>query len=295
VLIVGAGRLGAALAEALSENGAFRVTLSARRPAAARRLARRHPAIAVIPQSAAIAAARVVILAVPDRSLAPLCRELARVRASWREVVVLHAAGAYGPGLLADLARRGAATGVLHPLAAVGAGGARALRGASARIEGAGRARAAARTIAQGAGMRPWHLPEVRTPASRAAYHAAASLASNDVLALLEAAERLMARLGIPAVRARRALLVLTRGVLDRIEARGAAGALTGPASRGDLGTLGLQVEALARFDPDAAEAHRALSRRLAGLAAESGRLDRAAAARVRRALARGRGRARTV
>ncbi len=295
VLIVGAGRLGSALAEALAENRAFRVTLASRRPAAARAVARRHPSILASLQTAAIAVARVVVLAVPDRSLAPLCRELSRERASWRGVVVLHAAGAYGPEVLGDLARRGAATGVLHPLAAAGAGGARTLRGASARIEGTGRARAAARTIAAGAGMRPWHLPGVRTPAARAAYHAAASLASNDVPALLESAERLLRRHGISGRRARLALLFLTRGVLDRIEARGPAGALTGPASRGDLETLRLQLDALARFDRDAAEAHRALSRRLAGFAAQSGRLDRRAAARVRRALGRGRGRARTV
>src|SRR5258705_276757 len=82
------------------------------------------------------------------------------------------------PALLAPLRAKGAATGVLHPLAVAGAGGA-PLRASYARIEGAPRARAVARAICKATAMIPLHGAGLKTPSGRRSYHAAASLASN--------------------------------------------------------------------------------------------------------------------
>lgn len=272
LVVVGAGKLARALAPAWASASTFCVGVAARRPARARAIAAQGARIAAIPLEAAVVEARVLLLAVPDAAVSPLARRIAPVRPSWRGTVVLHAAGAYGPELLAPLARRGAATGILHPLAVLGRGGRAALRGAFARVEGAPRAAAAARRLARAAGLVPLEARRLATPAGRAAYHAAAALASNDVLALVDAAARLLERSGMPRRRAERALAALLSGLADQIAAAGTTGALTGPAARGDADTLARHAAALRRLDPGAEEIHRLLSARLAALARGRGR-----------------------
>ena len=296
VAIVGAGGLARAMAKALSRSGGAVVTIASRRPAAAARLAhglRKTTASRKIED--AIAGARVVLLAVSDRAIAPLAAELSPLRRSWRGVVVLHAAGAYGPALLAPLRARGAATGVLHPLAVLGSGRGVSTTGAYARIEGAPAALAAARRLCALAGLVPLRASGLSTPSGRASYHAAASLASNDVVALLAAAHDLLVRKGVKARDARNALAHLASGAIATVRVAGLGGALTGPVARNDVGTLSAQLAVLSALDPAAAAAHRALSLRLIPWAEAAGRLDKPAARSLRRVLARGPGGSRTV
>jgi predicted short-subunit dehydrogenase-like oxidoreductase (DUF2520 family) len=257
VTIVGAGRLGTAMARAL----------------------RRARGVSVaIGSDPDVAGARVVLLAVPDRAIAAVARALARKRPSWRGVVALHAAGMHGVAPLAPLARRGAATGVLHPLAVLGTGRSATLRGASARIEGAPAARKAALSLCRLAGMIPLRAGRIGRPAARARYHAAASLAANDVVALIAAAVALLVRDGVPEREARAALTALAAGAVAQARETGIASALTGPVVRNDVATLEAHFAALDAADPAAAAAHRALSRKLIGLAVAAGRLTRSQA-----------------
>jgi predicted short-subunit dehydrogenase-like oxidoreductase (DUF2520 family) len=68
----------------------------------------------------------------------------------------------------------------------------------------------------------------------RAAYHAAACIASNHLVALLGQAERVAATAGVPLD----AYLDLVRATVENVAALGPRRALTGPAARGDLATL---------------------------------------------------------
>jgi predicted short-subunit dehydrogenase-like oxidoreductase (DUF2520 family) len=81
----------------------------------------------------------------------------------------------------------------------------------------------------------------------RAAYHAAASVASNFLVVIEDAAERLAATAG-----ADRDLLVpLVRAAVDNWAAVGAERALTGPIARGDEATVAAQRAAVADRTPD--------------------------------------------
>ena len=75
----------------------------------------------------------------------------------------------------------------------------------------------------------------------RAAYHAAACIAANHVVALLGQVERVAASVGLDL----EAFLPLTRAAVDDVAALGAAAALTGPARRGDWATLSRHLDAL--------------------------------------------------
>ena len=99
--------------------------------------------------------------------------------------------------------------------------------------------------------------------ADRAAYHAAAVVASNHLVALLGQAERIAATAGVPFD----ALMSLVRATVDNVDELGPAAALTGPAARGDTDTIRRHLEAIAPAERPAYEALAQAARRLAGRA----------------------------
>jgi predicted short-subunit dehydrogenase-like oxidoreductase (DUF2520 family) len=273
--VIGAGRLARALLPLLGPAGHPVVAVASRRIAAARSAARSSPgAIACARPAEAADRARLVLLAVPDAAIAGVARDLARNGArDWRGRTVLHHAGALGLEPLAALAKAGAAVGVLHPLQCLAGSRVRLelLRGARARVEGDARGLAAATRLARRLGLVPLRLHAGDAGDARAAYHAAASVVSNDLVALLDLGVALLARAGIGPRQAIAALLPLAHGTLTQAAGEGPGAALTGPVVRGDLATLRSHLAALARVDRDAVEIHRLLSVRLARVAARRG------------------------
>jgi predicted short-subunit dehydrogenase-like oxidoreductase (DUF2520 family) len=125
----------------------------------------------------------------------------------------------------------------------VTAEGARFAGAGAAIAGGTARALALAEGLAAALGMRP----VVVADNDRAAYHAAASIASNLLVTLEAAAERIAASAGVD-----RALLVpLVRATIDNWAALGAEHALTGPVARGDEATVARQRSAVADRAPD--------------------------------------------
>jgi predicted short-subunit dehydrogenase-like oxidoreductase (DUF2520 family) len=104
------------------------------------------------------------------------------------------------------------------------------------------RALAAAHGLAARLGMRAAELAEE----DRAAYHAAASIASNYLVALEGAAEELLATTGVP----RELLVPLVRASAEAWAAEGPERALTGPIARGDEATVARQRAAVAERVP---------------------------------------------
>lgn len=83
----------------------------------------------------------------------------------------------------------------------------------------------------------PFEVPD----SSRALYHAAAAVAANHLVVLLAQVERLTAAAGVPFD----PFVSMCRSVLDNVATTGAAAALTGPASRGDLETILRHLDAM--------------------------------------------------
>jgi predicted short-subunit dehydrogenase-like oxidoreductase (DUF2520 family) len=91
--------------------------------------------------------------------------------------------------------------------------------------------------------MRPFAVAD----SDRAAYHAAASIASNFLVTLEAAAERVAATAGVN----RDALVPLVRATVENWASLGAERALTGPVARGDVETVARQREAIADRTPE--------------------------------------------
>jgi predicted short-subunit dehydrogenase-like oxidoreductase (DUF2520 family) len=176
--------------------------------------------------------ADVVILAVPDGQIAAAAALVAP------GPLVGHCSGATGLDVL------GGHEGFsLHPLMTVTEGGAD-FAGAGCAVAGTSeRARCTAAALAQRLGMVAVEVDD----ADRAAYHAAASIASNFLVTLEAFAGRLAATAGVD----RRHLVPLVRATVGNWAALGPERALTGPVARGDEETVERQREAVAQRAPE--------------------------------------------
>jgi predicted short-subunit dehydrogenase-like oxidoreductase (DUF2520 family) len=192
-----------------------------------------------------------VLLCVPDQAIGEICARLAPAAPS----LVGHVSGATTLDALSPAIERGAAGFSLHPLQTF-ADAATPVEGTPAAIAGSDeKALAYARALAGTLGMRPFEVPEE----SRAAYHAAAAISSNLLIALEESAAELFDRIGIDDARELLAPLVL-RTAANWTE-RGPA-ALTGPIARGDRSTIERHRAALAETAPELLPAYDALAER---------------------------------
>jgi predicted short-subunit dehydrogenase-like oxidoreductase (DUF2520 family) len=237
VAIVGKGRLGTALASALRAAG-----VEVEGPFGRGAVPRGFPAD------------EIVLLAVPDDAIESVAAAIAV------GPIVGHCSGVQPLDVLGP--HDGCS---LHPLLSVTQttsrfdGAACAVAGRSAEALGA------ALWLATTLGMEPVEV----TDASRPTYHAAASIASNYLVTLEDAAEQLATSTGIE----RRHLARLAQSALDNWARLGGPEALTGPIARGDEATVARQREATGERAPhllplwDAmAEATRAVADRRMGV-----------------------------
>ena len=254
--VLGAGRLGSALAAALQAHGYARIWVASHRPERARALVDRLAANATVPTDL-VGHCDGVFLAVPDSAIAALAAGL-----PWRDgQAVVHASRALGLEALIGATARGAVAGCFHPLqtfpaSAVIEQAPAWFRGILCGVE-AGNAELGnlLEAIAHDLGARPVRLEGV----DRGLYHAAAVLASNDLIALAAAATRTWVRAGLPAALARDGLAPLLRAAAENVGSLPLEQALTGPVARGDVATVEQHLRAL-EAEPDLRELYRRLA-----------------------------------
>jgi predicted short-subunit dehydrogenase-like oxidoreductase (DUF2520 family) len=231
IAVVGAGRMGRALAAALAEAG-YETGEPLRRGEMPHR-------------------ADAMLLCVPDSEISTAAAAVAG-----SAPYVGHTSGATP---LSALEPSGAQAFALHPLQTV-TGEATSFDGCGCAVAGSSHeALELAGRLARDLGMLAF---EVRD-SQRAAYHAAASIASNFLVTLEDVAERLAAGVGID----REPLAALVRASVDSWAAVGGPAALTGPIARGDEQTVERQRAAVAERSPEDLELFDALAdatRRLA-------------------------------
>jgi predicted short-subunit dehydrogenase-like oxidoreductase (DUF2520 family) len=257
--ILGAGRVGRALARALHERGWSVAVVATRSEASARKAVKfigaGRPHAGIPPQTLA---AKVILIAVPDDAIAATAKELARVAGEQlRRKFVLHTSGACDATALQAVRDCGAFAASMHPLQTFNGLSVPPLEGKVFGIEGDEPAARMARVIARALGG----VPVTIARENKAAYHSAGAFASGLILALEEAGAQILQKSGLPRREAQRALLSLSRQVLDHYEKLGPHKAWTGPLSRGDFGVVAAHEEAIADNHPEFLEAYQAVSR----------------------------------
>ena len=248
VAVIGAGAVGAALAERLAKRGYAVEAVISRRRAQAQTLAEKvGAAVASDAPEALPAEVRLVFCCVPDDALSALAGTLAVLPHRWPACVVAHTSGAHTARALAPLAAQGAATMSFHPMQTfTRRTGPEAFSGIYCGLEGNARAVEVGRCVAADLGAQS----VVLEAASKVRYHLAASVASNFFVTLMALAGEILVDSGMEEATAQALLRPLVDSTWRRLAEESPEQALTGPILRGDVDTVAAHLSALRAHQP---------------------------------------------
>lgn len=263
--VIGPGRAGSALGRSLHAAGYSIAAIGGRNPDNIRTLADELGARACQTPATVIDIADLTIVAVPDDVIAPLAADMADALCSAAGKAAVHLSGAQDRSPLKPLAARASLrTGVFHPLQTFRRGreAAANVGGTYFGIEADPPLSNQLTQMATDVGGFAFDLAKV----DHALYHAAAVFAANYPTMLLAEAIGLAVAAGLPPDTARHGMTALLAGAVNNLRDLSPADAITGPAARGDEGTIRKHLEALSR-DPELQRLYRLLADRTKRLA----------------------------
>jgi predicted short-subunit dehydrogenase-like oxidoreductase (DUF2520 family) len=269
VAVVGAGRVGTAIAVLLARAG-HRIVAVSGREATHERAAAYLPGVPVVDPAEASEKAAVLVIGTPDDAIEATCTSMAREGGIGEGQAVVHLSGATSLKALESARSAGAVVLSIHPLQTFPS-----VDAALDRLPGVPMAVTAlaedghqlGERLVLDVGGRPFRLADAAKPL----YHAAAVFASNYLVAVSALAEAAGRAAGLEDPVA--LMAPLQRTALENVIEMGPDAALTGPAVRGDAGTIARHLEELSRAAPDAVAAYVALARAALDVGERSGRL----------------------
>lgn len=272
VSIIGIGRLGGALAIALSKAGFTVENLVHRNAATARSISPRLPATARLVSWSELPEkidSDIVLISTADPDISSAAGALqGRLK---KDAIVLHTSGSLSSAVLSALAEDGHPTGSMHPLISVSNAvtGADHFPNAYFCVEGDDVAAGVARSIVSRLGGRCFTIE----PGQKSLYHAAAVVASGHLVALVDIATEMLSKCGIKKDAAQEILLPLISTTLRNLESNSPSGALTGSFARTDLEAVRRHLASIdeASMDPVVRDVYLYLGQRSLDLAEASG------------------------
>nr|WP_203615014.1 DUF2520 domain-containing protein [Streptomyces sp. SID13726] len=266
--VVGAGRVGPALAASLQLAGHRPVAVSGVSEASRRRAALLLPDVPLVSPADVLQSADLVLLTVPDDTLPGLVEGLAETGAVRPGQLLVHTSGRYGARVLDPALRAGALPLALHPaMTFTGTPvDVQRLAGCSFGVTAPEELRLAAEALVIEMGGEPEWIDEEKRPL----YHAALALGANHLVTLVAQAMELLRSAGVEAPD--RMLGPLLGAALDNALRSGDA-ALTGPVARGDAGTVAAHVTELRKHAPQTVSGYLAMARATADRALAHGLL----------------------
>jgi predicted short-subunit dehydrogenase-like oxidoreductase (DUF2520 family) len=263
---IGAGRLARCLAAGFARAGYPIAAVAAHSRDSAERLASSLPLCrAVTDAQDVVDSSDLVFLAVPDDSIGTIANNLSFNTRDGRSTALVHCSGATSVEVLGAARAQGASTGGFHPLYLFSGDEAdlERIAGCSVTIEAEDDLASLLAALARALGCEVLAL----AGAQRLLYHGAAHYAASFALAGLAEALDVWGTLGFDENQALRALLPMLAGTVEAARAKGLAGALAGPVSRGDAGVLERQLAAFEALGADHATLYALLTRRALSLA----------------------------
>jgi predicted short-subunit dehydrogenase-like oxidoreductase (DUF2520 family) len=287
VAVIGAGRLGTALALALAGRGFKIETLVARKLSHAKRASDLLGSQALTLSAAQLdklPPVSITFITTHDDAIEETAARLAAaIKWTASKHIALHMSGALSSEALKSLRAIGFSTASMHPLVSVTdpTTGAQSLSEAHYCIEGEARAARVARSLVKQLGGSSFSIKT----RDKALYHAAAVMTSGHTVALFDIATQMLARCGLSDKQARAALLPLLQSTLENLSRHAPARALTGTFARADVATVHKHLAALRSSNsPDALAAYALLGHRSLELAKRNG-VDVSTLRKIRQAL----------
>ena len=270
ISIIGAGRLGGALAIALARSGYTIENLVARNAGNAQRVAEYispKPALLTEEEFSKISS-DTVLITTQDFEIENAANQLAEKLEN--KPFVFHTSGSLSSNVLQVLADVGCKTGSIHPLAAISDAvlGAERFESAFFCVEGnAESIEAAEKIVADLKGKSFRIATEFKT-----LYHASAVTASGHLVALIDAAIEMLSKCGLTENEAQKIFLPLIKSTIENLQTQTTNEALTGTFARADVKTFENHIEILRKsVSPEALEVYLQLGMRSAHLAERQG------------------------
>lgn len=283
--IIGCGRVGASIGAAWRQAGHAIIGVSATSTASLERAEDMLPGVPILDPDAITERAELVLIAVPDDEIAPLVTGLADLGHIHAGQILVHCSGRYGMDVLDAGTRLGALPIALHPsLTFTGTDvDLSRLRQATIAVTAPAPIRPVGEALVVELGAEPIDIAE----ADRPLYHAAITHASNHSITILAEAMELLTEAGVADPSA--VLHTLVDASVANTMQNGPK-ALTGPISRGDVGTVEAHLAALSEFslsrsNPTVRNSYIALARSTAAKALAMGRITEAQAQQILSAL----------
>ncbi|MDO9515195.1 MAG: DUF2520 domain-containing protein [Syntrophales bacterium] len=249
IAIIGLGKVGTAVGHLLRRAGYEIVAVADRSPDALERgggytggTISNDPLQAALPANS-------IFITTPDDIIESVCSDIAQGGGFGPGKRVVHMSGAGGLGLLESARASGAQVATIHPLQSFVdiEGVIESIPGSTFSITAEGEVKDWAVHIVRDLGGIPFFVSDADKPL----YHAAACMASNYLVTLMNMVEGIYRHLGMEDEEAIRSFWPLVRGTLSNIEGRGTEKSLTGPIARGDSGTIRKHLKVLRETMPE--------------------------------------------
>ncbi|NOZ63273.1 MAG: DUF2520 domain-containing protein [Calditrichaeota bacterium] len=250
ISIVGSGRVGFALAKALAEGGFSILGLFDRDPERLEWAKRQDIAEKYSVKLDDLTSGDAIFICVSDDRIRVVARQLAQMFAEKKLVqFAFHCSGSLSADVLQPLSKYGVKIGSMHPVGTFS--GAeddnKKLRGIFWAVEGDELALSAAKSLIRRLQGEFIVLPKSAKPL----HHLACTFASNYVNFLLSIVVELYRELGVDEESAQKLIMPLVKTTIENIGKRGLQESLTGPAARGDLGTIEKHLKILSEQFPE--------------------------------------------
>jgi len=275
--IVGCGKVGTALGVFLTRCGYRAVGLASRSLSSAQRLAEIiGAACAFDTPGKAAKQAEIVFITTPDDAIQETCERISHKQGFKNKARVFHCSGALPSTILASAKTCGALTASMHPLQSFASAQfpSNPFKNIIVAVEGEKPAVQAAEEIASDLEARSIRIPT----AGKTLYHAAAVVASNYLVTLIDLSFKLMGRAEISGRDAFEVLKPLIDGTLANIDTVGIPEALTGPIARGDIKTVKDHLDAMQSLAPQLLRLYQILGVYTVDIATDKGTLSGSAA-----------------
>jgi len=228
--------------------------------------------------------AQMVLLCLPDDIIEKVCSELAQKNKFIKGAVVVHCSGALSSDILSaarECCRCSVAS--MHPLQTFPTVDAalKMMNGTYCFYEGDECAIPLIERFAKDIGLRPIQISST----SKTIYHAAAVMACNYFVALMDSAIVFAEKAGIDRTIAWSALEPLVATTLNNITEMGTINSLTGPIARGDVKTIRKKKKKLALTPGHLASVYRTMGLCTVEIAVRKGTITATKAAQIRELL----------
>ncbi|ABN51605.1 MAG TPA: DUF2520 domain-containing protein [Hungateiclostridium thermocellum] len=272
--IIGAGKVGCALAEGLKNNGFNISGVYSRSVGSQKYLCEKLGKIFENDLEDAVKNSDVIFISVSDNNIIEVAEEIVRKvdNDALRSKTFIHMSGALTAKALKPLENLGAYTGSLHPIQSVADkdSGWKKLYNIYYGFEGCEEALKHALTVVKSFEGKLIKIKEQ----DKTLYHAAACIISNYTVTLSYVAYKILESIGFDRETADKAFLPLIKNTVHNIERLGSIDALTGPVSRGDNSVVEQHVKSLRALDKELEKMYKVIGRMTVEVAQKKGTLN---------------------